>query len=75
MGDVIDFDGVTTNDIPVEDVLENAKGCDEVLVLGWKGSDFYCAMSNPQYSDVFLLLQIAQRTLMDVMLHTLGGEE
>ena len=72
MGDVVDFDGVTTNDIPVEDVLENAKDCDEVLVLGWKGEDFYCAMSNPKFSDAFLLLKVADNTLFDVMMGMLN---
>ena len=69
MGDVVDFDGMTTQDIPVERVLEMAKDCDEVLVLGWKEDDFYCAMSNPKFSDNILLLELARKTLLDVMIN------
>ena len=74
MGDVINFDGITTQDIPVDDVLENAKVCDEVLVIGWKGDDFYCAMSNPSVRDAFFLLTLANRTLMDTLLFNLDDE-
>lgn len=72
MGDVIDFEGVTTGDIPVEKVCEMAKDCDTVLIFGWKGDDFYCAMSNPQFSENILLAEIGKKLLLDVMLEMMN---
>lgn len=68
MGDVIDFGGETTKDLSVEEVLEGARDCDDILILGWKGDDFYCATSNAQYSANLLLLEIAKRAMLDVIL-------
>ena len=72
MGDVIDFDGVTTEKIDVDKVLDMAKDCDTVLVLGWKNNDFYCAMSDPQFSENILLVEIGKKVLLDVMLEMLN---
>lgn len=46
MGDVVMLEGWTRLPIPVERVLDNAKHCTHVLVLGWddKG-EFYAAAS------------------------------
>ena len=71
MGDVIDFEGSTTENIPVEKVCEMAKDCDTVLILGWKADDFYCAMSNPQFSENILLVDIGKKVLLDTMLEML----
>ena len=68
MGDVIDFNGTTTEKVPVEKVFEDSKDCDDVLVIGWKGDDFWCATSNPRYGDNILLLEIARTALMGVIM-------
>ena len=72
MGDVIDFDGATTEEIPVEKVLDMAKDCDTVLVFGWKDDDFYCAMSDPRFADNILLCEIGKKLLMDVMMEMMN---
>ena len=72
MGDVIDFDGATTEEIPVEKVLDMAKDCDTVLVLGWKNDDFYCAMSDPRFAENILLVTIGKKVMLDVMLEMMN---
>lgn len=37
--------GFTKLPLPVERVLDGAKGCDFVLVLGWKGDEMWTAVS------------------------------
>jgi len=68
MGDVIDFDGVTTHDIEVDKVLECARDCDSVLIFGWKGDDFYCAMSRSDFAENILLIEIGKKVLLDTMM-------
>ena len=68
MGDVVDFNGVTTEKIPVDKVLDMAKECDTVLVFGWRDDDFYCAMSDPRFSENILLATIGKKVMLDVML-------
>lgn len=45
MGDVVKWNGITRLPIPVDDVLEGAKGkLDYVLLIGWdKNGEFYAA--------------------------------
>jgi riboflavin synthase len=45
MGDVVIMPGLTTLPLPVERVLDGAKGCDYVLVLGWKDGAVHAATS------------------------------
>ena len=46
MDNVVMLPCVTTLPIPVERVLEGAKDCDYVLVLGWKGDVMHTACSD-----------------------------
>jgi hypothetical protein len=46
MGDVVILGGETKLPIPVERVLDGAKECDYVLVLGWKGEEMWTASSD-----------------------------
>ena len=50
MGEVVILGGVTTLEIPVERVLDGAKECDYVLVLGWKGDEMHTAASDGDLS-------------------------
>lgn len=46
MGDVVILGGETRLPIPVERVLDGAKECDYVFVLGWKGTEMWTAASD-----------------------------
>ena len=65
MGDVVGIGGSTVLPIPPDKVLDGAKVCDEVVVIGWHGNDFYMATSQPDLKDVLLLVEIAKRGIMD----------
>ena len=45
MNNVIKGDLLAYGDIPVEKVLDGAKGCSEVMVLGYNENGFYLASS------------------------------
>jgi len=61
MGKVVNING----DVPVEDVLEAAKVCSDVIVIGWKGDDFYMAMSNGSVMETSFLLELAKKVTLD----------
>lgn len=58
MGEVITLDCMTTLPIPVDRVLDAAKTCDYVLVLGWKDGDMWTAASD---SDLEKALWLASK--------------
>lgn len=66
MGKVVDFTGPTVGNLEPDDVLKAATGVgmDQVLILGWKGDDFYMATSEPDTRDTLMLLQIANHALL-----------
>ena len=70
VGDVIDFnkDKITTGDIPVESVCEAAKECDQVLVIGWRGDDFYMDQSSGDLQESVMLIEIAKFCILAGML-------
>ena len=68
MTNVVDFPGITYGDVDAKDVLEAAKDCDEVVVVGWKGDDLYLAMSQSKIADSMLLVRCADRLMMDTLL-------
>jgi len=67
MGDVIDFDGITTQDIDVEKVCEAAKDWDQVMIIGWKDDDFTMALSNSSIQEAVFLLELAKKTALDAL--------
>ena len=57
----------TTLDVPVERVLdsEEVRALNSVVVLGWKGDEFFFATSTGSIPDVNITLDIAKRALID----------
>lgn len=69
MGDVIVLDTPTLLDLPIDRVLESAKGVvtGEVVVLGWADEDqLYFASSIADKSAVLYLLEIAKKQLLEM---------
>ncbi len=65
---VIEFDGVTTLDIPPPRILANAAGADlkDVVVIGWKkDGSFYFASSGADAAEVNWLLDTAKLELLE----------
>lgn len=57
MGDVIEWQGNTTVDIPVETVCEGAKTCTEVLIIGTnsEGKPFFASSTADKYRLLWLV--------------------
>ena len=53
--------------VSVEDVLEECKDLDAVIVVGWRGDDFHMATSQTNVSDNLLLLELAKRLALHVV--------
>lgn len=65
MGQLIRFPGWTTLSIPVEGVLEGARTCTEVLVLGWEADGtFYAAASVPDAATLLWWLEQFKHKLL-----------
>jgi len=68
MSDLIDFNGATKQQLPVERVLTNqdALNLTEVVVLGWApDGSFHFAGSEADLSRALMLLACAQRWITD----------
>jgi hypothetical protein len=68
MGEVIEFNGITTLPLPPSKVLEKAgeEDLEQVLVLGWdKDGGLYIATSDPSLPSVFYLLKCVDHYLME----------
>lgn len=71
MTNVIDFTGQTTVPIPPDKVLDGAKVCTSVLVLGWDQNDeFYMASSDAEVGELLILLELAKRDLLGLITET-----
>lgn len=58
MGDVIDFNGSTIGDVPVEQVLDSAKDLESVLILGWTKDDvLFASCSFGAVPDILFLIE------------------
>ncbi len=65
---VVNFDGVTSLDLPVGRILEQAKQADlsAVIVLGFtEDGDVFFAASNADGGDVMWLMERTKRALLD----------
>jgi hypothetical protein len=74
MTNVVDFPGLTKEDVPVEQVLgsDEALSLDEVIVLGWKDDEMFFATSSGQVAEVNILLDLAKQMLIDFVLRGQG---
>jgi len=67
VAEVLIFDGITRLDYPVERVLDAAKGCAEVVVVGFDAEGkFYFSSSKANGPDALWLLELAKKRLMDI---------
>ena len=67
MGDVIDFDGGTRGDIPVESVLDAAKSLQMVCVMGITADgQEYFASSSGDYKENYWLAGRFKEILMEM---------
>ena len=72
MADILKFTGETMGDIPVESVLDGARGLTSVLVMGWtKDDEFYGASST---GDAKELLWLVEKFKSLVLIGPLGNE-
>lgn len=63
---VLEFKGITTQDIPVDRVLNAAKECDHVLIIGLKdGEPRYYSSSADRYQMLWLLERLKLRLLTE----------
>jgi hypothetical protein len=53
--------------VSVDDVLEECKDLDAVIVIGWRGDDFHMSTSQTNVSDNLLLLELAKRLALNVV--------
>lgn len=62
--------GITTQDIPIERVLEGAKEhLTGGVVAGWdKNDEFYLASNTSDIAQLVLILEIAKKQLLDIQL-------
>lgn len=68
MGDVITLKGLrTTQQIPVEQVLDGAKDAlDTCVVIGWeKDAGLYIASSDGNCAEILLLLEMAKKVILE----------
>ena len=67
MGDVIEANIKTKLPIPVDKILEGAKGkLTDAIVIGWDESeDLYVATSMPLKKDILYLLEIVKYDMFD----------
>lgn len=69
MGELIELGGITTLDIPVDRVLENAKGKisdDGVVLIGFDNDgELYFASSIADGGSVIWLLEMAKKCLLE----------
>ena len=65
MTNVIDFTGPNVGPVPPEQVLDGAKGCSTVLVIGWDEKDeFFMAASEAEIGELLILLELAKRDVL-----------
>lgn len=70
VADILRFNGITTLDLPTEQVLEMAKeaGLTDVVVIGYdKDGDEYFASSKSDGGDVLWLLERAKYKLLTLV--------
>lgn len=65
MGDVIHANFSTTLDVPVENVLANCTGLDQVIVIGLKGDEAYYASSQADIASTLLQVELFKQFLLD----------
>ena len=67
MADVVQFSGVTKNNIEPDQVLTEAVGVlDSVLVLGWtKEGALYVAASDAGVGEALLLMEVTKAALIE----------
>ena len=65
MAQIIPFSGWTKLPIPVETVLDAAKNCAAVLVLGWdEAGEFYAAASMAERGELLWLVELFKHKLL-----------
>lgn len=65
MAQVIAFHGWTKLPIPVERVLDGAKACESVLVLGWDAEgELYAAGSQGDARELLWLIEMFKQKLL-----------
>lgn len=65
MAQIIPFTGGTTLPLPVARVLDSAKGCDAVLVLGWDAAgELYAASSSADGGELLLWVETFKHKLL-----------
>lgn len=76
MGDVIPIGGITSLEIPVDQVLEQAKGkMKEVVLIGWDNDgDMYFASTSPSGPEVLWLIEQCKLALLDAAVDEEGPE-
>ena len=66
MGEVVFPHITTTLPVPVERVLDGARDCTEVLVIGWdKDGKLFLAASHGDLGDHLILLERAKAVLLE----------
>lgn len=70
---VVSIGTITSLDIPVEDILDNApRDLQSVMVMGFdKDGATYFASSNAEAGDVMWLMEVAKKHLLEISM----GEE
>lgn len=68
MGDIVNFGGITTIDIPSDRILEEAIGnLDSVVVVGFdKEGELYFESSTADGGNVLWLMALAKKALLEV---------
>ncbi len=69
MADLLNFNGITKLDIPVDCILSGAAESDlqSVIVLGWdKEGEFYFASSMADGGDILWLLELTKKKLLEI---------
>lgn len=71
--DVVVFPGDTILPIPVDRVLDGAKHCTEVLVLGWtEDGELWCSSSESEMAKIYWLLKKGEHCLLEDAVTTDG---
>lgn len=68
---VVEFDGITTLDIPPTRILARAAGAklEQCVVVGWdEDSNLYFASSTADAAEVVWLFEVAKKKLLEVEL-------
>ena len=68
----IDVTYIHPEPVPVIEVLEDAVDCDEVIVIGRKGSSLYVTQSRANMFETMATLDLVREFLGDLMINTSG---